>query len=142
MFNHGVTEVQDALRENENPPARFNVDLVTAFSVIIEDDAKSYEESIFDTSLVATAHQLATNVSNHVRDLIVSIDTSEHTKETLQLATRLATKSRQYFDKVSLKPAIQSGLIRMKYADAPNHPDQKYSLTDLGKAVQIVLKSE
>lgn len=142
MFNHGVTEVQDALRENENPPARFNVNLVTAFSAIIEDDAKSYEESILDTSLVATAHQLATNVSDHVKDLIISIDTSEHTKESLQLATKLATKSRQYFDKVSLKAAIQSGIIQMKYADIPNHPDQKYSLTALGKAVQTILKKE
>lgn len=142
MFNHGVTEVQDALRENKNPPAKFNVDLVTAFSAIIEDDAKSYEESIIDTSLVATAHQLATNISNYVKDLIINIDTTEYNKESLQLATKLATKSRQYFDKISLKPAIQSGLIQMKYAEAPNHPDQKYSLTDLGKAVQRVLRSE
>lgn len=142
MFNHGITEVQDALRENENPPARFNVDLVTAFSATIEDDSKSYEESIIDTSLVATAHQLATNVSDYVKDLIISIDTSEYAKENIQLATKLATKSRQYFERVSLKPAIQSGLIKMKYADAPNHPEQKYSLTKLGEAVQIVLKRE
>lgn len=142
MFNHGITEVEDALRENENPPARFNVDLVTAFSAIIEDDSKSYEESIIDTSLVATAHQLATNVSDYVKDLIISIDTSEYAKENIQLATKLATKSRQYFERVSLKPAIQSGLIKMKYADAPNHPEQKYSLTELGEAVQIVLKRE
>lgn len=140
MFNHGVTEVQDALRDNENPPARFNVDLVTAFSAIIEDDAKSYEESILDTSLTATAHQLATNIPIHVRDLIINIDTSEYAKENLQLATKLATKSRQYFDKVSLKPAILSGLIQMKYADAPNHPNQRYRLTELGKAVQMILK--
>ena len=141
MFNHGVTEVQDALRENENPPAQFNVGLVTAFSAIIVDDAKSYEKSIVDTHLVATAHQLATSISEHVKDLIISIDASEYTKESLQLATKLATKSRQYFDKVSLKPAIQSGLVQMKY-EAPNHPNQKYSLTDLGKAVQNVIKSE
>lgn len=142
MFNHGVTEVQDALRENENPPARFNVGLVTAFSAIIEDDAKSYEESVIDTSLVATSHQLATNLPINVKDLIISMDKSEYTKEVLQLETQLATKSRQYFDKVSLKPALQLGLIQMKYANVPNHPNQKYSLTTLGKAVQIVLKRE
>lgn len=139
MFNHGVTEVQDALRENENPPAKFNVDLITAFSAIIEDDAKSYEESVYDTSLVATAHQLATSAPNHLKDLIININKAECSKEEMQLATKLATKSRQYFDKVCLKPAIQLGLLQMKYANAPNHPNQKYSLTHLGKAVKSVL---
>lgn len=55
-----------------------------SFSAIIEDDAKSYEESILDTSLTATAHQLATNIPIHVRDLIINIDTSEYAKENLQ----------------------------------------------------------
>lgn len=57
---------------------------VMSFSAIIEDDAKSYEESILDTSLTATAHQLATNIPIHVRDLIINIDTSEYAKENLQ----------------------------------------------------------
>ena len=58
----------------------------------------------------------------------------------MQLATKLATKSRQYFEKVSFKPAIQSGLTQMNYADAPNHPDQRYRLTDLGKDPATVSK--
>ena len=43
MFNHGVSEVQDLLKENQSPAAEFNVNLVTAFSVIVrepkDDDA-------------------------------------------------------------------------------------------------------
>jgi ATP-dependent DNA helicase RecG len=35
MFNHGVSEVQDLLKENQSPIAEFNVNLVTAFSVIV-----------------------------------------------------------------------------------------------------------
>ena len=38
MFNHGITEVQDQLKENNNPPAVFNVSYLTVFSVIIKDD--------------------------------------------------------------------------------------------------------
>ena len=41
MFNHGVSEVQDLLKENQSPAAEFNINLVTAFSVIVrepEDD--------------------------------------------------------------------------------------------------------
>ena len=41
MFNHGVSEVQNLLKENQSPIAEFNVNLVTAFSVTVrepEDD--------------------------------------------------------------------------------------------------------
>ena len=37
MFNHGVSEVQDLLKENQSPVAEFNVNLVTAFSVIVRE---------------------------------------------------------------------------------------------------------
>ena len=37
MFNHGVSEVQDLLKENQSPAAEFNVNLVTAFSVIVRE---------------------------------------------------------------------------------------------------------
>ena len=37
MFNHGVSEVQDLLKENQSPAAEFNVNLVTAFSVIVSE---------------------------------------------------------------------------------------------------------
>lgn len=58
MFNHGITEVQDALRTNDNPPAEFSVNLVTAFSVILKDDAETYEESV---NLDITCSQLILN---------------------------------------------------------------------------------
>ena len=38
MFNHGITEVQKLLKENNNPPAVFNVNYLTVFSVIVKDD--------------------------------------------------------------------------------------------------------
>ena len=37
MFNHGVSEVQDLLKDNKSPAAEFNVNLVTAFSVIVRE---------------------------------------------------------------------------------------------------------
>lgn len=39
MFNHGITEVQDQLKENNNPPAVFNVSYLTVFSVVVKEDA-------------------------------------------------------------------------------------------------------
>ena len=37
MFNHGIGEVQDLLKENQSPAPEFNVGLVTAFSVIVRE---------------------------------------------------------------------------------------------------------
>ena len=37
MFNHGVGEVQDLLRENNSPAAEFNVSYLTAFSVVVKE---------------------------------------------------------------------------------------------------------
>lgn len=37
MFNHGVSEVQALLRDNSSPEAEFNVNLVTAFGVIVRE---------------------------------------------------------------------------------------------------------
>ena len=37
MFNHGVSEVQGLLKENQSPAAEFNVNLVTAFSVVVHE---------------------------------------------------------------------------------------------------------
>ena len=37
MFNHGVSEVKNLLKENQSPVAEFNVKLVTAFSVIVRE---------------------------------------------------------------------------------------------------------
>lgn len=58
----------------------------------------------------------------------------------LQLATKLATKSRQYFSKAYLAPAIKQGLVAMQYPDKPKHPKQKYYLTEKGREVLKALE--
>ena len=43
MFNHGVSDVQALLRDNDSPAAEFNVNYLTVFSVIVRepvDDTK------------------------------------------------------------------------------------------------------
>lgn len=74
MFNHGITEVQDALHTNDNPPAEFNVNLVTAFSVILKDDAATYEESIEKVNLDIACSQLVPNLDQEVKVLIASME--------------------------------------------------------------------
>ena len=41
-------------------------------------------------------------------------------------------KSHWYFKKKFILPAMQRGWIEMQYPDKPNHPQQKYKLTEKG----------
>lgn len=39
-----------------------------------------------------------------------------------------------------LVPALEQGLIEMKYPDSPNHPKQKYQLTKKGEELKHILR--
>ena len=41
MFNHGVGDVQELLKENDSPEAVFNVSYLTVFSVVIKESDES-----------------------------------------------------------------------------------------------------
>ena len=45
----------------------------------------------------------------------------------------LKLKDRVNFLKTYLAPALEEGLISMKYPKKPKHPGQKYMLTENGK---------
>lgn len=44
-------------------------------------------------------------------------------------------KDRKNFLNNYLYPAIEFGFIELLYPESPNHPKQKYRLTDKGKAM-------
>lgn len=143
MFNHGITEVQDALRDNHNPPAEFNVDLLTAFSVIVKDDAKTYEQSINDVYLNTTCAQLFTNCSEQLKSLIISMREGSFTVKEMQLFPNCSRKSKPHFIEEHIKPALELKLIAPTHPETPRHPRQKYYLTDLGKTfLQYLLKNQ
>ena len=65
--------------------------------------------------------------------LIIAIgDVEMSVKEML---TALELKERKSFISLYLNPAINGGLVTMKYPDSPRHPRQKYLLTVKGLAV-------
>lgn len=146
MFNHGITEVQDALRENENPPAEFNVNLVTAFSAVLKDDAKTYEESIEDVNLNITYTQLKPHLSHDDKLLLDSILDSTLSIAEIKLKPLLkplyGDKSNTLIKVKVIYPMIKLGLVAQTHPETPRHPRQKYYLTDLGKALQKYLKEK
>ncbi len=72
--------------------------------------------------------------SVEVQDLIYILN-NEMSRKEIQLALEL--KHEGNFRENYLEPAIAAGLIQMKYPDSPNHPKQKYLLTEEG----LILKT-
>ena len=126
MFNHGIGEVQDLLRANENPEAIFNVGYLTAFSVVVKDG---------DSNCSLAVHQLALGLSVQVKSLIHSFEKERMSVLELKLANNCSPKSKQLFIKQMIVPALEAGLIERTHADNPHHPQQKYFLTELGLEV-------
>lgn len=128
MFNHGVRDVQEQLRENESPLAEFNVDYLTVFSVIVREPQQG--------KYSPTIQQLVSNLSSQAKSLIMSSNRMGMTVSELQLVTNLSPKSKQLFRSQFIYPCIEAGLIVMSYPDNPRHPKQKYALTELGEQVK------
>ena len=127
MFNHGVRDVQEQLKENENPEAIFNVDYVTAFSVVVKEAE--------DVNFSPTVHQLFTNLSEQSKTLIMSIVEQKMSAKELQLVINCSPKSKQLFIKQFIIPSVADGLLAVTHPDNPHHPQQKYYLTEIGLEV-------
>ena len=91
--------------------------------------------------LVTNSSQLVTNLSVQVKKLIISLNEKNLSLTELQLVIELAPKSRPYFKKHYINPAIELGLVNMQYPENQNHPKQKYYLTEKGKEVLKALQA-
>ena len=133
MFNHGISEVQELLKENSSPEAEFNVSYVTAFSVVVKDEEKPLES--------LTVHQLFTNCSPQDKLLITNLKDLQLSTSELQLFTNCSPQSRQLFIKQFITPNLNKGIIAMTHPETPHHPRQKYYLTKLGLKILEMLNN-
>jgi len=53
-----------------------------------------------------------------------------------ELMDALDLSHRENFKNNYLAPAMKTGFIEMTYPESPNHPNQKYRLTDEGKKLK------
>ena len=63
----------------------------------------------------------------NIKRLIIAIGTDE--KSVREIMEVVGLKNRPNFLEYSLTPALQNGLVTMKYPNSPRHPRQKYILT-------------
>ena len=68
----------------------------------------------------------------NIKRLIIAIGTDE--KSVREIMEVVGLKNRPNFLEYSLTPALQNGLVTMKYPNSPRHPRQKYILTAEGLA--------
>ena len=87
----------------------------------------------YNRNSVVTPQQATQQATKFVQELISVVNTNEYSvKEIMSL---LKLKDRVNFLKTYLTPALEEGLISMKYPKNPKHPGQKYMLTEKGKVL-------
>ena len=83
---------------------------------------------------------VSVQVSEQVKVLIHSISSKElsvdEILEVYKLLYKQVYKSKWYFKKHIIQPAMIEGYVEMTYPDSPNHPKQKYRLTTKGIALK------
>ena len=121
------------------------MNLLTAFSVIVRDDEKSYEESVHSVSLNATCEQLKASLNSDGKLMIISLSDTIASISELKLKPLLKPlyekKSNTLLKDKVIYPLIKLGLVAQTHPETPRHPKQKYYLSELGKTMLAHLRN-
>ena len=96
-----------------------------------QDDCDTHTST--RTSTRTSTNNSVSSLSENVKRLVIVIGTEE--KGIKEIMDAVGLRNRPNFIEYSLTPAINGGLVTMKYPDSPRHPRQKYLLTVKGLAV-------
>ncbi|MCC5917639.1 MAG: hypothetical protein JJU02_09990 [Cryomorphaceae bacterium] len=96
-------------------------------TIIYRPDNEAVTES--DRRSTVEVPQELRRSSVEVQNLLKVLN-SEMSRKDIQRALQL--KHEGNFRDNYLEPAIEDGYIKMKYPDSPNHPKQRYLLTEKG----------
>lgn len=113
--------------------------MLIGYSEVDETPTCLYEDTPISTPTSTTegtptsTGDLSASVSDNVRKLVVAIGTEERSVKEMMVIVGL--KDRKNFVEYSLAPAIHADLVQMKFPDSPQHPRQRYLLTDKGLAL-------
>ena len=151
MFNHGIGEVQDLLKENQSPAAEFNVGLVTAFSAIVREprDTESIQkdsETMQKTMQKDIKKDLVSQVCPKLSQVCPKLSQIQLIKSATVLVVLMNNTSmpisalmeeagesnRSRFRNNILSPLIVTQLVEPTQKDSPQSPKQEYALTNDG----------
>ena len=130
MFSRGIGQVQTDLKENGNKPAQFDVSMLTAFLVIVEQkDIEQFKFVPSDGAPMASSGDDVTSLSQALSQVCPKLDVSQ----LKELMEKTKEKNRGRIKNNVLQHLCESGLVEPTIKDVPNSPKQKYTLTDEGR---------
>lgn len=147
MFNHGVSEVQDLLKENNSPAAEFNVSYLTAFSVVVKEPNETSlpKHAQVDRKVKNTDNEVVMNLPFQMlfqacpsiaqvspKQIITILDFCKEEKSLAELMAALSASSRRTFVRQIIDPFMEDSLVKQTHPENPRHPHQKYVLTEKG----------
>ena len=101
--------------------------------------------SVQDGTQSALSDQVCDQVSDQVNRLIHSLGDDELSVDEIlkmyKLLYKQVYKSKAYFKRHTIQPALLEGYVKMIYPDKPNSQNQKYRLTAKGIALKDALKN-
>ncbi len=121
MFNRGVGQVQADLKENGNPPAEFDVNLITAFKVEVKlvSQKASYHkttahvvDNVVDNAVDSVVDIVVDNVADNVVDNVVNVARNVVKKNRLQLSERQIS----ILELMIMKPTISATEMSQRFS--------------------------
>ena len=115
------------------------------------EDCFKFTDNFIRITLPITAHEgtksaPSDQVSDQVNRLIHSMGDGELSVDEIlkvyKLLYKQVYKSKGYFKRHTIQPAMLEGYVEMIYPDKPNHPKQKYRLTAKGIALKNSLTNK
>ena len=109
------------------------------------EDCFNFTDNFIRITLPISAHEgtksaPSDQVSDQVNRLIHSMGDGELSVDEIlkvyKLLYKQVYKSKGYFKRHTIQPAMLEGYVEMIYPDKPNHPKQKYRLTAKGIALK------
>ncbi len=147
MFSRGIGQVQTDLKENGNKPAQFDVSMLTAFLVTVEQkDIEQFKFVPSDGAPKVSSDDDVTSLSQVLSQVCPKLDVSHYPDATAilialckepqslkELMEKTKEKNRGRIKNNVLQHLCESGLVEPTIKDVPNSPKQKYTLTDNGR---------
>ncbi|MBR2114052.1 MAG: putative DNA binding domain-containing protein [Prevotella sp.] len=151
MFSRGIGQVQTDLKENGNKPAQFDVSMLTAFLVTVEQkDIEQFKFVPSDGAPMVSSGDDVTSLSQALSQVLSQVcpklDVSHYPDATAilialckepqslkELMEKTKEKNRGRIKNNVLQHLCESGLVEPTIKNVPNSPKQKYALTDNGR---------
>lgn len=115
MFNRGIGQVQTDLKENGNPPAEFDVNLITAFrvNVRIVESPTSLKDKVATLKKKVSSEEMAIYILEYCV-----------TWRSMDEIAQFSNRDKNYIRNKVLPKLAEK--LEKEYPDIPNHPQQRY----------------